>query len=99
LTEAEVRRVMEKKLRAKGWMVIAFSWNRRMPATLKDFPDLLCFHQDKVLLIEAKAPGKKRTPGQLEFYEAIKFLLGKHLAYCCADKWEDVAEAMADAGW
>ena len=94
VTEAEIKGEIQDWLRDQGWFVVSFAWNRRMPPTLKDFPDIMAFHKDRVLLVETKAPGKTLRPGQKVFAETIGGFTEAHLIYCLAYSLEDVKAAL-----
>ena len=90
VTKAEVKGKIQDWLRDQGWFVVSFAWHRRMPVTLKDYPDITAFRKDRVLLVETKAPGKPLRPGQKTFAETIQQYTGGHLIYCLAYSLDDV---------
>ena len=91
LSESDVQRIIVKRLRDAGWLVIVTSQDRQTRKQLARIPDLLCFRWGEVLLIEVKRPGGKLRPGQVEFQAAMQAHLGTCVHYVVA-YWPDDIE-------
>lgn len=98
MTEADFRALVKALMTQHGWVTLLdLSSRRRMPAGLAGAPDLLFVTPGLVLVwLEAKAPGKKRRPGQLEWYAKIKPFLCKHHRYVCTDSLSEWLDAISD---
>lgn len=92
MTEAQIRVQIKKYLKRKGYIVLDFSSERRMPAGLKYAPDLFVFLPDCTMLIECKTPTNSLSTGQLEWMIKLHKFAGPHLVYICAHSLLEVQD-------
>jgi len=92
MKEGNVQRLVVKRLREAGWLVIVTSQDRQTRKQLAHIPDLLCFRWGEALLIEMKRPdGGTPSDGQVEFQAALHPHLGTCVHYAVV-YWPDDIE-------
>ena len=98
--ERQQRREIKRRLEDAGWLVFSFSVHHQVESQLADWPDLVAFKDDHVLLIEAKRATGRLSDGQSQFRERLLPHLGPHVQHIVTflpddvDGWLDV-----DAGY
>ena len=98
VTEADFRALVKAEMAQHGWVcLLDLSSKRRMPAGLTGAPDLLFVTPGLVLVwLEAKAPGKKRRPAQMEWASKVQPYLCYHHRYVCTDSLAEWLMAVSD---
>ena len=90
------RQEITRRLKDAGWRVFSFSVHHQVESQLADWPDLVAFKDDHVLMIEAKRMTGKLSDGQLALRECLLPHLGPHVQYTVTflpddiDGWLDV---------
>jgi hypothetical protein len=92
--EAALRCDIRDTLRKMDWLVVDTSQDKKARGGLRSFPDLVCFKNDRTMLVETKFGKNDLANGQLDFADRISAHTGSHLIYCVARSLDDVLQAI-----
>ena len=92
ITENDIKNQVKGYLSLKGWF---WFYNLQGLGSYEGIPDFIAIKNGRTIYLEAKKPGGKQSPGQIEFERNITYQKGEYYLIDCL---EDLIKATEEGG-